>query len=110
MNLGEVVDVMTRIFKLPLDDVLANIAMLEAGGLEVVHVDRSIGLVAGELHARLYDRSSSALSMADCVALATAAAAGEPLGTSDATLIRAASAEGVATVALPDSQGRRPSG
>lgn len=101
---------MTRIFNLPLDEVLATIAILESGGLEILDVDRSIGLVASELHARLYDRSSSPLSMADCVALATAAALGESLATSDEPLTRAASAEGVATMALLDSQGRRLSG
>jgi len=110
VNLAEVVDVLTRIFKSPLDDVLATIAMLESGGLEVVHVDRSIGVHAGELHGRYYDRASSPLSMADCVGLATAAAVGEPLATSDEPLARAASAENVATIALPDSRGRRPSG
>lgn len=99
---------MTRIFGAPLDDVLATVSMLESGGLEVMPVDRPIGLHAGRLHARHYDRSSSPLSMADCVALATAAAVGEPLATSDEPLSVAAFSEGVPTIGLPDSHGRHP--
>ena len=66
MNLAEVVDVLTRLFDSPLDDVLASIALLESAGLQVVEVDRSIGVNAGELHSRHYDRTSSPLSMSDC--------------------------------------------
>ena len=47
-------------------------------------------------------------SMADCVALATSAALGEPLATSDPSLATAANLEGVAIVPLPDTTGRRP--
>jgi uncharacterized protein with PIN domain len=108
LNLAEVVDVMTRIFGSSLDDVLATIAVLEGGGLEIVPVDRSIGIHAAQIHACHYDRASSPLSMADCVALATAAAVGEPLATSDEPLAIAASAVGVPTIGLPDSQGRLP--
>jgi uncharacterized protein with PIN domain len=108
LNLAEIVDVMTRIFRSSMDDVLATIAVLEAGGLEIVPVDRSIGIHAARIHARYYDRSSSPLSMADCVALATAAAVGEPLATSDEPLAMAAAAVGVSTIGLPDSQGRLP--
>jgi uncharacterized protein with PIN domain len=108
MNLAEAVDVLTRIFGSPLDEVLASMALLESSGLQVVEVDRSIGVYAGELHGRHYDRSSSPLSMSDCVALATATSFGEPLATSDEPLAKAASAESVATILLPDSSGRRP--
>ena len=108
MNLAEVVDVLTRIFGSPRDDVLASIALLESGGLQVVEVDRSIGVNAGELHSRYYDRSSSPLSMSDCVALATASSLGDRLATSDEPLAKAAAAENVLTISLPDSAGRRP--
>ena len=99
---------MTRIFGRPVEDTLNALATLEAGGLEVVAVDASVGLHAGELHAHLYRRQSSPLSMADCVALAVAAALDEPLMTSDPPLAAAARSEGVPVMALPESQGRRP--
>ena len=63
---------------------------------------------AGELHAKHYDRKTSPLSMADCVALATAAALAEPLATSDPPLAAAAQAEGVTILGLQDVNGRRP--
>jgi predicted nucleic acid-binding protein len=108
VNLAEVIDVMTRIYERPVHNTMNALAMLEAGGLKVVSVDAEIGISAGELHARHYDRSVSPLSMADCVALATAAELGEQLATSDPPLTAAALAEGIATLPLADSQGRRP--
>jgi predicted nucleic acid-binding protein len=108
VNLAEVIDVMTRIYERPVSSTINALAMLEAGGLKVVSVDATIGISAGELHARHYDRTASPLSMADCVALATAAELGEQLATSDPPLTAAAFAEGIATLPLPDSQGRRP--
>ena len=120
INLVEVVDVLTRIFESPLDEVLTTIAMLESGALEVVPVDRSIGVRAGELHGRHRARGTSphfwlethrwVYGAAAAALGATAAAVGEPLATSDEPLARAASAENVATILLPDSRGRRPSG
>ena len=99
---------MTRIFERPVEDTLNALAVLEAGGLEIVPVDASVGLHAGELHAHLYHRESSPLSMADCVALAVAAALNEPLMTSDPPLAAAARAEGILVLPLPDSRGRPP--
>lgn len=109
MNVAEVVDVMTRIFDRPVDGTLNALAMLEAGGLEVVAVDARMGLDAGALHARHNDRKSSPLSMADFIALAVAAALHEPLMTSDPPLAAAARTEGVDVLLLPDSHGTRPS-
>lgn len=108
LNLAEVVDVMLRIFQRRLEPTLDALAFLEHAGLRIVAVDAATGLAAGALHARHYDRQRSPLSMADCVALGTAVQLNEPLATSDPPLARAASAENVTVVALPDSQGRRP--
>ena len=99
---------MTRIFDRPIDATLNALAMLEAGGLEIIAVDASIGLHAGELHAHHYHRESSPLSMADCVALAAAAALDEPIMTSDPPLAAAAHSEGLEVLLLPDSCGQRP--
>jgi predicted nucleic acid-binding protein len=105
LNLAEVVDVMARIYKRPSSLTVDALMLLEVAGLQVVPVDTDIGMEAGELHARLYDRRTSPLSMADCVALASAAALGEPLATSDQPLIAAAEAKGLALVRLMDSRG-----
>lgn len=99
---------MTRIYRRAPVDAMSALTLLESGGLQVAPIDASIGIAAGELHARHYDRKTSPLSMADCVALATAAALGEPLATSDKPLAAEAQAEGVAVIPLPDTSGRRP--
>jgi predicted nucleic acid-binding protein len=108
VNLTEGLDVLVRHQAWTVDDVTEKLDWLMVGGLEVVAVDDRIGLRAGELHARLYDRSSCPLSLADCVALATALALGERLATADPALARAARGMGVTVVALPDSHGARP--
>jgi predicted nucleic acid-binding protein len=48
------------------------------------------------------------ISLADCVALATARALHEPLVTSDAVLIEVARSEGCEVIGLPDSALRLP--
>lgn len=92
------------------DEVVEKIRWLIAGGLEVVPVDEGIGRRAGLLHARHYHRTDRPLSLADCVALATALVLDRRLATSDPALLAAAGDEGCTGIALPNSQGERPSG
>ena len=99
---------MARIYRRSHAETMDALILLESGGLQVAVIDAEIGTSAGELHARYYDRKTSPLSMADCVALATATALGEPLATSDPPLAAAAAAEGVTVIGLPDANGRRP--
>lgn len=108
INLAEIVDVTIRVFEQAPDHVRAALELLEAGGLEVVPVDGDIGIEAGRLHARFHDRRTSPLSMADCVALASAMSLSEPLATSDPPLAAAARAVGVVVLQLPDARGRSP--
>lgn len=108
LNLAEVVDVMARIYHRSPAETMDALILLESGGLQIAVIDTDIGTSAGKLHARHYDRKTSPLSMADCVALATAAALGEPLATSDPPLAAVADAEGVTVIALLDAKGRRP--
>jgi len=108
VNLAEVIDVMARIYDQTPADMMQALALLEAAGLTIAPVDAEIGVSAGELHARHYDRKTSPLSMADCVALATAMALDEPLATSDPPLAIAARTENVQVIALPDAEGRLP--
>jgi len=73
----------------------------------VVSVDERLAWRAAELRRRHYARRTSELSLADCVALAAVGSA-DSLATADAPLARAAQAEALEVVALPDSRGRRP--
>jgi uncharacterized protein with PIN domain len=108
INLAEVVDVLTRRHDRPIDEVLMAMSVLTTAALEIVSVDSRIGLLAGELRSQLYDRARQPLSLADCVALATAITVGDHLATSDEPLARAALAEGVEVLALPNANGDRP--
>lgn len=101
-------DVLVRHRGFGVDAIREKLTWLEVGGLEVVAVDERTGLLAGELHARHYHRAKRAVSMADCLALATARLLGERLATSDAPLAEIARAEGCEVISLPDARGRRP--
>lgn len=108
-NLAEALDVLVRHQGWSVDEVEEKLRWLAIGGLSVVHVDEPIALRAGRLHARHYHRTRRPLSLADCIALATAVDVGESLATSDPALLAAAGEEGCPTIALLDAQGRRPS-
>ena len=81
---------------------------LTLGGLRIVPVDEAIAVRAARLRVRHYNRTRRPVSMADCLALATALYRSQPLATSDPALAAAATDEGCRVVALPDSRGVRP--
>lgn len=107
LSVAEVMDVLVRVRGHRVERCDRQLALLYAGGLEVVAVDEEVGRLAGLVRSRHWSRDRRAVSMADCVALATAMVRREPLATADGALIAAARAEGAPVVVLPDSQGRR---
>jgi len=107
-NLAEVFDDLVRVRGHDEERAHQGVLMIRLAGLDVVFVDDVLAEDAGVLRARYYDRSRAALSMADCVALATARREKATLVTGDRALARAARAEGVPLVALPDRRGNRP--
>lgn len=107
-NVGEVIDVLVRLRSRTFAEVAEKLDWLVAGGLEVVAVDESVGRMAGRIRADHYDRRRRPISLADCIALATARALDEPLATSDPALIEVARLEGAMVAGLPDSRGRLP--
>ena len=108
VNVAEVVDVLVRVMGRTHEEVAEKLDWLSAGGLMVIPVDEGIGRTAGRIHAERYHRRDRPLSMADCIALATALVVREPIATSDPPLAATAAVEGCDVVPLPDSQGRRP--
>lgn len=107
-NLAEVVDRLIRRFGYEPDEAVAGLRLLRAAGLDVLFVDDIVAEAAGQLRARYYRRKTDELSLADCVALATARGNRAALATSDAALARATRAEDVELIALADSAGNRP--
>lgn len=107
-NLAEVHDQLIRIGARSPGDVDAAVELLRLGGLEVVPVDAVIGRRAGRWRAQHYHRERCAVSLADCLAAATAAARQEALATSDPHLSSMARAAGIDLIPLADSQGRQP--
>ena len=107
VNLAEVVDQLLRQARRSQDEVDNSLASLIAGGLDVVPVDESIGRLAGGLRARHYDRRTAAISLADCVAVATCVVSGATLATADQPLAAVARKEGVRVLRLTGSTGSR---
>jgi predicted nucleic acid-binding protein len=84
VNLIEVIDVTTRVFKHPTDDVGERIdTLLRLGALEITVVDDQLARRAGILRSTNYDKRTRNVSLADCVAAATAEKLGDALVTPD---------------------------
>lgn len=108
MNWAEALDVAARAQGWGVAPTTARMDWLLAGGLRVIPVDERIGRASGLVRAEHYHRRDRKLSLADCTALATAQALGQPLATSDPAIAATAATIGVTVVPLPDSTGRRP--
>lgn len=107
VNLAEVTDQLVRRGGLPFNEVQTVLAGLLDDALIVRACTMSHGLRAGLLRARHYHRRTAPLSLGDCVLLASAED-GDTVVSSDRALLRIACAEGLDTLALLDSFGRRP--
>jgi PIN domain nuclease of toxin-antitoxin system len=107
-NAAEVVDQLTRVYGSDPDDVHADLALLANAGMQLAPVTADLGLLAGRLRAKHYHRDRVAVSLADCIAAATALSANRPLATSDPALAGVVRAEGGTIHGLPDSRGISP--
>jgi len=107
-NAAEVVDQLTRVYGSDPDDVHADLALLANAGMQLAPVTADLGLLAGRLRAKHYHRDRVAVSLADCIAAATALTMNRPLATSDPALAGVVRAEGGRIHGLPDSRGISP--
>jgi hypothetical protein len=107
-NAAEVIDQLVRVFGRDPNDVYADLALLSHAGMEITWLSPEMGAHAGSLRARYYHRERMAVSLADCVAAATAIARQQPLATSDPALAALLRAEDGKVHGLPDSAGRMP--
>lgn len=99
VNAAETVDVLVRVHGWRPDDVAAGVEQLLTSIVAPVPASLDLSTRAGELRARLHDRRTSRLSLADCFVLALAEL-GDRIATTDATLAAVARDEGYELVAL----------
>lgn len=104
-NAAEVLDQLTRVYGRDPDDVHGDLALLSNAGMHIASVTADLGMLAGRLRAKHYHRERCAVSLADCIAAATALSSDQPLATSDRPLAGVVRAEGGRVHGLPDSRG-----
>jgi PIN domain nuclease of toxin-antitoxin system len=109
LNLAEAVDRLERRYGLKVERTRPVIEGLLAKSLMLLPLGPAQAWRAGEIRAAKYHRSRCPISLADAVLVASAPAGGR-IASSDAPLLTVAASEGIATAALPDSQGRRAHG
>jgi PIN domain nuclease of toxin-antitoxin system len=103
VNLAEALDQLVRVFGRDPMEVNDAIDRLLIAGLEVEPFWLPNARRAAAVRARYYHRTRSALSLADCAAIATAVALRAEIATTDRPLARAARDFGVKVVELPSS-------
>jgi PIN domain nuclease of toxin-antitoxin system len=75
--------------------------------VSVLAIDTQVAWRAGEIRAAHYDRKTAALSLADCLVLASATTE-DKIATSDFALAATARTLSLVAISLPDSTGDRP--
>jgi len=106
LNLAEAIDRLERRYDVQVGRARSVIEGLLSKSLELLPLGSAQAWRAGEIRAAYYHRSRCPLSLADAVLVASAPADGR-IASSDGLLLTVAASEGIATVALPDSKGRR---
>ena len=106
LNRAEVIDHLSR--RGAASDVVA--AELDTLGIHFEPLSIELADKAGRLRSRHYDRSRRPLSMADCVALATATESGSAVATSDVHLATTCVDVGCPVVEIANSKGVYPLG
>ncbi len=98
VNAAETVDVLVRTHGRTEEEVVVGVEQLLSSGVEPVPASLELATRAGELRARLHNRSRR-ISLADCFLLATAEH-GDSIVTTDEVLAAAARDEGIEVTPL----------
>jgi hypothetical protein len=102
-----VVDKLVRRHGIAIGDLAERLGPLFEESIAILAVDSQIAWRAGEIRAAHYHRSTSALSLADCVLLAVAGPDDE-IATSDRAVAATARLLGIGLIPLLNSKGERP--
>jgi ribonuclease VapC len=101
VNVAEVVDQLMRSRRRAYSEIEQALEILTLAGLRVLDVPADWALLAGRLRATHYHRERMPLSLADCVAAATALSNGWPLATADPALLDLCRLQGIEAITLP---------
>lgn len=107
VNAAEVLDVLTRVHRTPVDDASEALDRFLADVARPIPATRALSERAALIRARHYHRRDRDVSLADCFAIATAVPDAD-VATSDTAIARVARAERLGVIALPNPRGRRP--
>ena len=105
LGVAEVLDHLVRLVGVDEEDAALDLAQL--GLIDGIAVGAELGVAAGRLRARHYQRNRCAVSLADCVAAEVARAQARPLATADPHLLDVCDIERLAVVVLPATDGSR---
>ena len=107
VNVAEVLDVLIRVHRAPVDDVSEALGRFLADVARPIPATRMLSQHAALIRARHYHRRDRDVSLADCFAIA-AALPDADIATSDTAIAHVAKAEGIEVIPLPNARGRRP--
>jgi predicted nucleic acid-binding protein len=105
---SEVVDIMLRVEAVDPGRLSERLGALLDESVVVLKLGPEVAWSAGRIRAAHYDRSRADLSLADCLLLAASGPEDE-IASSGRAVVATAAKLGIATIALPDSRGERPS-
>jgi predicted nucleic acid-binding protein len=105
VNLAEALDVLGRVHDIAADELEAVVSPLLEDTISVLAPGEPEAWRAADLRRRHYDRRHCALSLADCLLLATAAERGDTVATADPAIAKVARAEGIGLTGLSQRRG-----
>lgn len=108
VNVAESLDVLERVYGVEQDELRDRLDPLLSGVIALDEPSATDAWAAARLRAHYYERSTRALSLADCFLLALGARLGVPVATADPAVAATAREESIELVPLPDGKGNRP--
>ncbi len=108
VNLAESLDVLERVYGVEEDELRGRLGPLLTAVIEIDAPSVTDSWAAARLRSQHYDRSTCALSMADCLLLVMGDRRGIAVATADPAVAEIAWKESIELVPLVDRRGNRP--
>lgn len=108
VNFAESLDVLERVYGVDEEELRTRLDPLLSDVIGIDSPGATDAWAAARLRSEYYERSSCALSMADCFLLAMGARLGIAVATADPGVAATARKESIDLIPLPDREGNRP--